>query len=398
MEYDFTTRVDRRGSGAAKWEEMFRKKPDISPGVVPLSVADMELPDPPEIIQGLKDHLDKTVLGYTMATPEYTQAVIAWMKKRHNWDVKGEWIIQSPGVVPAFFTALRAFTEAGDGVIIQPPVYYPFFMAIEKNDRLLVPNPLIRDDARLTYTIDFDDLETKAKEPKNKLLIFCSPHNLVGRVWTQEELRRVSDICLANNVLMISDEIHFDLLMPGVKHTVYATLSKEAEQHCVICTAPSKTFNLAGMQASNIIVPNGELREKLQAEFMKSALFMISNLGLKTCELAYTRCEGWLEAFLLVLKQNYDYVKDYVARHIPQIKVYPLEGTYLLWLDFRALGLEPQALEQFMIHEAEWFTDEGYLFGKEGNGFERINLACPLSVLEEAMDRLKKALTARKLI
>jgi aminotransferase/cystathionine beta-lyase len=222
MEYDFTTRVDRRGSGAAKWEEMFRKKPDVSPGVIPLSVADMELPNPPEIIQGLKDHLDKTALGYTAATPEYTQAVIDWMKKRHNWDIKAEWIIQSPGVVPAFFTALRAFTEPGDGVIIQPPVYYPFFMAIENNDRVLVSNPLIRDDAKLTYAIDFDDLEAKAKDPKNKLLIFCSPHNPVGRVWTKEELRRVSSICLANNVLMISDEIHFDLLPPPPPPNTYA--------------------------------------------------------------------------------------------------------------------------------------------------------------------------------
>ncbi|MDR3138121.1 MAG: pyridoxal phosphate-dependent aminotransferase [Treponema sp.] len=398
MEYDFTTRVDRRGSGAAKWEEMFRKNPNVSPEIIPLSVADMELPNPPEIIQGLKDHLDKTILGYTTVTPEYTQAVIAWMKKRHNWDVKAEWIIQSPGVVPAFFTALKAFTEPGDGVIIQPPVYYPFFMAIENNDRVLVSNPLIRDDAKLSYRIDFEDLEAKAKDPKNKLLIFCSPHNPVGRVWAREELQRISDICLANNVLVVSDEIHFDLLAPGVEHTVYATLSKEAEGHCVICTAPSKTFNLAGMQDSNIIIPNEELRKKLQAEFMKSALFMISNLGLKAGELAYTKCEAWLDAFLLVLKQNYEYVKDYIARHIPQIKVYPLEGTYLMWLDFRAFGLDQQALEQFMISEAEWFTDEGYLFGKEGSGFERINLACPLSVLEEAMDRLKKALAARKLI
>jgi putative C-S lyase len=398
MGFDFTTRVDRRGSGAAKWEEMFRKKPDVSPGVIPLSVADMELPNPPEIIQGLKDYLDKATLGYTNPTQEYTQAVIDWMKKRHNWNIRAEWIVLSPGVVPAVFTALKAFTKPGEGVIIQPPVYYPFFMAIKNNDRVLAPNPLIRDDAKLSYRIDFDDLEAKAKDPKNKLLIFCSPHNPVGRVWTKEELRRVSEICLKNNVLMISDEIHFDLLMPGVEHTVYATLSKEAEQNCVVCTAPSKTFNLAGMQVSNIIVPNGEIREKLQAEFMKSSLFMLSQLGLKSCELAYTKCAGWLDAFLPVLQQNYAYVQQYIARHIPQIKVFPLEGTYLMWLDFRALGLDQQALEKFMINEAEWFTDEGYLFGEEGSGFERINLACPLSVLEEAMERLKEALTARKML
>jgi bifunctional pyridoxal-dependent enzyme with beta-cystathionase and maltose regulon repressor activities len=197
---------------------------------------------------------------------------------------------------------------------------------------------------------------------------------------------------------MISDEIHFDLLMPGVEHTVYATISKEAEQNCVVCTAPSKTFNLAGMQVSNIIVPNKEIREKLQAEFAGSALFLLNHLGLKVGELAYTRCGDWLDEFRQVLQQNYEYVKGYIARHIPQIKVYPLEGTYLMWLDFRAFGLDQRALEEFMINEAEWFTDEGYLFGEEGSGFERINLACPLSVLEEAMERLRQALATRKMI
>jgi putative C-S lyase len=377
---------------------MYQKKPGVAPGVAPLSVADMELRNPPEIIAGLKHHLDTAVLGYTRPTAEYNQAVTGWMKTRHHWDIKAEWIVLSPGVVPALYTAVRAFSGPGDGIIIMPPVYYPFVTAVNLNGRTLVCNPLIRDDEALSYTIDYEGLEAKARDPRNKVLIFCSPPNPVGRVWKKEELRRVSEICLRNQVFMISDEIHFDLLLPGVEHTVYAAISREAEQNCVICTAPSKTFNLAGMATSNIIVPNDDSREALKKEFMKSALSMVGSLGLKACELAYTRCAPWLDELRQVLRQNYDYLKDYCARHMPRIKVYPLEGTYLAWLDFRALGLDCQSLEQFMINEADWFTDEGHLFGAEGDGFERINIACPPGVLEEAMERLRKALAARRWI
>jgi aminotransferase/cystathionine beta-lyase len=358
----------------------------------------MELANPPEIIQGLKAYLDKAVLGYTQATPEYNQAVIGWMKQRHNWDIKEEWILKSPGVVPAFFAAIKALTKPGEGVIIQSPVYYPFFMAVSDNDRKLVVNPLIRDEDNLTYRINFDDLEAKAKDPNNKALLFCSPHNPVGRVWTEEELRKVSEICLRNKVLILSDEIHFDILLPGVKHIVYSSLSKEAETNCVIFTAPSKTFNLAGMQTSNIIIPNKDIYEKLQKEFMTNAAFMLNILGLKACEIAYTQCGQWLDEFILLLKKNHELVKDYFAKNIPQVKVYKLEGTYLQWLDFRAFGMDEKALESFMINKAEWFTDEGYIFGEEGAGFERINLACPTSAVEEALERLKKALKADALI
>jgi putative C-S lyase len=396
MKHDFTTRVDRRGCGAAKWEDMFRKKPNVSPGVVPLSVADMELVNPPEIIEGLKTFLDHTVLGYTMATGAYKKAVADWMRRRHNWSIREEWITLSPGVVPAFFIAVQAFTEPGDGVIIQRPVYYPFTFAVERNNRRLVNNPLVLENQ--TYRIDYEDLEKKARDPKNKLLIFCSPHNPVGRVWKKEELQRVAEICNRHGVMVISDEIHFDLLMPGVEHTVYATLSEEAAQNCIVCTAPSKTFNLAGMQTSNIITPNKEIRDRLSAQFIKSSLSMLGILGLKACEIAYTQCEPWLDELLRLLKTNHELVKSYCAKHIPQVKVFPMEGTYLQWLDFRALGMGHQELEQFMIHQAEWFTDEGVMFGEEGRGFERINLACPTAVVGEALERLNQALRARKLV
>jgi aminotransferase/cystathionine beta-lyase len=398
MKYDFTTRVDRKQNGSVKWDDMYAKKPDVSLDVIPLSVADMELVNAPEIIHGLKDYLDKNVVGYTQATSQYNQAVIGWMKQRHNWDIKEEWIIKSPGVVPAFFTAVKAFTKPGEGVIIQPPVYYPFSMAIAENNRKLVANALIRDEDNLTYSIDFDDLEAKAKDPNNKVFLFCSPHNPVGRVWTEEELRKVSDICLRNNVLMLSDEIHFDILLPGVKHTIYSALSKEAEDNCIVFTAPSKTFNLAGMQTSNIIIPNKEIFEKLRKEFMTSASFMLNCVGLKACEIAYTQCGQWLDEFILLLKQNHELVKDFFAKYIPQVKVYRLEGTYLQWLDFRAFGMDEKVLESFMINQAEWFTDEGYIFGDGGAGFERINLACPTLVLEQALERLKKALSTSTFI
>jgi len=398
MKYDFTTRVSRKEDGSAKWDGMYKKNPNVSSGVVPLSVADMELLNPPEIIQGLKAHLDKTVLGYTQPTPRYYEALIKWMKERHNWDVREEWILLAPGIVPAFFMAIKALTKPGEGIIIQPPVYYPFFIAINENNRKLVSNPLIRDEDGLSYRIDYDDLETKAKDPNNKVLLFCSPHNPVGRVWTEEELRRVSEICLRNDVLMLSDEIHFDLLLPGIKHTVYSTLSEEAEQNCIIFTAPSKTFNLAGMQTSNIIIPNAEIRGKVRKEFMSNSVFMLGNLGIKACEIAYSQCGQWLDEFILLLAKNHNVVKNIFAEFIPQVKVYRLEGTYLQWLDFRAFGLEAKALEEFMINEAEWFTDEGIMFGEEGAGFERINLACPTELIGEALERLIKALTARKLI
>jgi bifunctional pyridoxal-dependent enzyme with beta-cystathionase and maltose regulon repressor activities len=269
-------------------------------------------------------------------------------------------------------------------------------MAVNLNGRTLVNNPLVLENG--TYRMDYDDLEKKASDPKNKILILCSPHNPVGRVWKREELERLAEICNRHKTLVISDEIHFDLLLPGTEHIVYSTISEEAAQNCCVCTAPSKTFNLAGMAVSNIITPNKELREKLAAEFMKSAIFMVNNLGLKACELAYTRAEGWLDELLQLLKTNHELIKAYCAKHIPKITVFPLEGTYLQWLDFRAFGMDYQELERFMINEAEWFLDEGAMFGEEGRGFERVNIACPTAVLEEALDRLRRALQSRNLI
>jgi aminotransferase/cystathionine beta-lyase len=389
--YDFETAPDRRDLGSAKWEQMKNWKPDVSKGIVPFSIADMELQNPPEIVEGLKNHLDKAVLGYTVPTESYLNAVCGWMLKRHGWEIKPEWIIGAPGVVSAFFSAIKAFSKPGEGIIIQPPVYYPFYEAIERNNRAVVRNPLILKDDR--YTIDYDDLERKASDPRNTILLFSSPHNPVGRVWTKDELERVGEICLRNGVLIISDEIHFDLIMPGYSHTVFATVSDELANDMIVCTAPSKTFNLAGMQTSNIIIPNLLLRERYQEQIASEGFFSLGILGYKACEIAYERCAPWLDQFLLLLQRNHSELKKFVETNIPAVKVFDLEGTYLQWMDFRGLKMEKDRLERFLHEEAEIFFDEGYVFGEEGAGYERMNLACPTKVMMDALKRLALAVS-----
>ncbi|MDA8424814.1 MAG: pyridoxal phosphate-dependent aminotransferase [Treponema sp.] len=387
MAYDFETLVNRSGMGSSKWEQMKAAKSDVSEGIVPFSVADMELRNPPEIIEGLKDYLDAAILGYTIPTPGYLDAVRLWMRRRHDWEIESEWILGAEGVVGAFFTAIRAFSAPGDGVILQTPAYYPFYRAIEKNGRRLVRNPLL--DTGGGYRIDYEDLERKARDPRTTVLLFCSPHNPTGRVWTTEELRKVGEICLRNGVLIVSDEIHFDLVMPGHRHTVFATVSEELARSMIVCTAPSKTFNLAGMHASNIVIPDEGLRERYRREVEASGFFSLSILGYKACELAYTRCEAWLDELITHVHGNHLALKRFVEAEIPAIKVYDLEGTYLQWMDFRGLGLDKDSLERLLHEKAELFFDEGYVFGEEGAGFERMNLACPRSTLMAALGRLR---------
>ncbi|MEG6616180.1 MalY/PatB family protein [Peptococcaceae bacterium 1198_IL3148] len=393
MKYDFETVLNRVNTGSTKWEQMKEWNPNLSENIVPFSVADMEIKNPPEIIEGLKKYLDSTILGYTVPTESYYKAVCGWMKKRHHWEIEPEWIVGTPGVVSAFYSAIKAFSEPGDGVIIMPPVYYPFFKAAANENRKVVTSPLINNGS--TYVIDYEDLAKKAQHPNNKILLFCSPHNPVGRVWTKEELHRVGEICLENNVLIISDEIHFDLVMPGYKHTVFASLSDELANNMIVCTAPSKTFNLAGLHTSNIIIPNKEIREKYTEYIMSTGLFSLNILGYKACELAYTECEDWLNQLIVHIHKNHLVLKKYIEENMPMIKVYPLEGTYLQWLDFNALGLDNDELEKLMHQEALLFFDEGYIFGEEGNGYERMNIACPTKVMLEGLERLAKTIRTR---
>jgi aminotransferase/cystathionine beta-lyase len=393
MKYDFDTVVDRSRMGSVKWEQMKGWCPEVAPGVVPFSVADMELKHPPELVEGLKAFLDETILGYTGPTRDYLEAVCGWMQRRHGWTVQPEWIQGAPGVVPGFYQAIQALTAPGDGVIVQTPVYYPFFKAIKRTGRTLVRNPLVLDGDR--YGIDFDDLERQARDPRNRVLLFCSPHNPVGRVWTPGELARAGEICLRHDVLIISDEIHFDLVMPGHRHTVFAKVSEELARRMVVCTAPSKTFNLAGMQNSSLIVPDPDLRAALRAQMETNGMHLLNIMGYKACELAYTRCEPWLEQLLQLIHRNHLGLRRFFRENVPAVRVFDLEGTYLQWMDFRGLGLDRDGLEAFMHRDAQVFFDEGYVFGEEGAGFERMNLACPSRALLEALDRLAGALRRR---
>lgn len=390
MKYDFTTRVNRDNMGSSKWNQMYKLNPNVSEGVIPLSVADMEFKNSPGVVEGLKSFLDEAVLGYTGAYDAFLQAVIDWQKKRHNWDIKPEWIVNTQGVVAAFYAAIRAFSSKGEGVITFRPVYYPFQSAIGDNERTEVNVPLINQDNY--YTIDFEKFEEAAKDPDNKVLLFCSPHNPIGRVWTKEELEKVADIAVKHDLYVISDEIWYDFVMPGYEHTVLAKVNEELHEKLITCTAPSKSFNLAGMTTSNIIISEEKTRNQFEQELKLTHGNTIGILGFKANELAYTKDEAWLDELLEVIDTNQHLVHDYFKEHFPLVKAPLIEGTYLQWLDFTELGMSDKKLEAFLHQEAEFFTNQGYVFGKEGSGYERVNLALPTEALKEALDRLIRAL------
>lgn len=389
MNYDFKTLVSRKTVGSSKWDSMVKNNGNISYDIVPFSVADMEFINAPEIKEGLKKYIDSTILGYTGATENYYKSICNWMERRHNWKINKEWIVEFEGVVPAIHTIVQAITNEGDGVMVMTPVYYPFYKSIRNHNRKIIETELKLDNNK--YEINFEDLLEKAKNPNTKMLILCNPHNPVGRVWSEKELRKIGKICIDNNIIVVSDEIHFDLIMPGYKHTVFANICDEFKEISITCTAPSKTFNLAGLQTSNIVIANTKIREKVRNFHEKNGHFSLNILGYKACEIAYNECEEWLNELIGILETNKKLVEDFIETNIPEVKVIPLEGTYLQWLDFRALEIDHKNLEKFMQNEALLFLDEGYIFGIGGQGFERINLACPTSVLESALNRLLDA-------
>lgn len=384
MKYDFTTVANRRNIGAGKWELMLEKNPNVAEGVIPYSVADMEFYNAPELMKGLAEYAMKPIYGYTSPMDTYYNAVINYMKKYHNWEIQKDWICPTSGVVGALNDLVRTLTNPGDGVVIMRPVYYPFSSAITRNNRNLVNVPLINNNGR--YEIDFEAFDQATKPEEVKMFILCSPHNPIGRVWTKDELRKMGDICVKNNIIIISDEIHFDFIMDKHEHTVISTLSEEIAKRTVVCTAPSKTFNLGGVKVSNIIIQNPEYREKYVA-----VTHSLNTFAYKTCEIVYTECREWFEELMEVLHENKKLVEDFIAEHLPMIKVYPLEGTYLMWLDCRALGLSNEELENLMLKN-DLYLDEGYLFGEEGSGFERWNIACPKQELLAGLERFKAAI------
>jgi len=311
------------------------------------------------------------------------------MARHYDWHVDRDWITITPGVVTALYILIQAFTEAGDKILIQPPVYHPFYSAIEANGRLVVRNSLKRVNGR--YEMDLDDLAEKARDPGVKLAVLCSPHNPVGRVWTPEELRRFGEICQANDVLVISDEIHADLIMSGHTFTSFATVDEGFAANSIICTAPSKTFNLAGLRLSNIIVQNEAQRKQFQDQFNSLGHLGPNIFGLVAAEAGYRSGEEWLGEVLAYIEGNYNFMRSYLAEHLPQLTLMPLEGTYLAWIDFSALGLDPADRTTFLMEEAKVWLNPGEIFGPEGADFERVNIACPRSLLAEALERIKTA-------
>ena len=403
MRYDFDREIDRRGTCATKWEfiqredtalELERTDRFFGEGrTLPMWVADMDFPCPQPVIEALVTRATHGIYGYSSPSEAYIQSVIQWMKRRQGWEIAPESICIAPGVVPALCMLVQAFTHPGEGVLIQPPVYYPFAAAIERNGARVVRNPLILEGGQ--YRMDFEDLERKAADPQVKMAILCSPHNPVGRVWEAEELRRFAEICRANDVLIISDEIHGDLIYPGRTFTPFAALGKALAEQAVICTAPSKTFNLAGLHMSNIIVPDPRLRQRFQQALLKNGLTGVNPFGLAASTAAYDEGEDWLEQVLEYLDGNLTALRQHLRHHVPQITLIEPQGTYLAWLDCRQLGLSRPALHRLMLERARVYLDEGHIFGEEGEGFERMNIACPRPVLREALDRIQQAVHSR---
>lgn len=391
MKFDFDKVIQRKGTNSLKYDfaEEYGKPADA----LPLWVADMDFQTAPPILKRLEQLVQHGIFGYTDHKEDYVQAVKNWYQHRFAWDIQGEWIVKMPGVVVALAMAVRAFTKEGDSVLIQRPVYHPFSSVVETNRRNLVNNPLKLVNGY--YEIDFDDFEKKIVDHQVKLFILCSPHNPVGRVWKEWELKRMGDICLKYKVLVASDEIHSDFVWQGFRHRVFASLSPAYQEITITCTAPSKTFNLAGLQAANVMIADPQLREKFRQESWSSGYSELNAMGLAACQAAYEEGGEWLEELKEYIWGNYLFLKEYLEAKMPQITPGVLEGTYLVWLDFRNLGLGEEKLEEMIVNRARVWFNGGTVFGPEGEGFQRVNIACPRPVLQEALKRLEQAVNHR---
>lgn len=388
MSCQFDEVIERVGTNSLKYDfAVERGKPC---GVLPLWVADMDFRTCPSVTRALEKSAQHGIFGYSECKEAYWNALQNWYSKYFGWNVKSEWLVKTPGVVFAICAAIRALTKEGDSVLIQEPVYYPFSESILVNNRKLVNNPLVYSEGK--YSIDFEDFEAKVIQNKVKLFLLCSPHNPVGRVWTEEELTRLGNICVKHDVLVVSDEIHSDLVYPGYRHHVFASLKPEYLARTITCTAPSKTFNLAGLQISNIFISNSEIREKFQQELVKAGYSQLNASGLIACQAAYESGRQWLEELKRYLTGNLEFIRSFLQERLPEIKLVEPQGTYLLWLDFRNLGLSADRLEDLIVNRAKLWLDRGRLFGEEGEGFERINIACPRATLEAACLRLEQTL------
>lgn len=386
--FEFDKIIARQGTGSRKWDAL--KDVFGRDEVLPLWIADMDFAVPDGVAARIAERAEHPIYAYNVQGDGVYQSLINWVKRRHNWDIEKEWIILAPGVVPSISLSILALTEPGDGIIVQPPVYPPFFACITDNERKVVENPLIYNNGR--YEIDFADLEAKLADSSNNLLLFCSPHNPVGRVWTKEELVKVYELCQKYKVDVLSDEIHSDLIYSGHKHTVFASLGQPVSKQSITFMAASKTFNIAGLNFSFIIVPCKRRRNLIRNWFTRLHINRNNLFGVLATEAAYNEGEAWLEALLPYLEQNADTLVAFVQSRLPKVKIYKPEGTYLAWLDFRAYFTDWYTLERFLINQAKVGLNAGKTFGTQGTGFARLNLATQRSVLLEALARIEKAI------
>ncbi|WP_029231100.1 MalY/PatB family protein [Butyrivibrio sp. VCB2006] len=393
--YNFDELIDRRNTASLKYDFGLQRKGRDD--LLPLWVADMDFRLPEEIIVEIVKRAEHGIFGYTDPDSSYKEALKSWLYRRHGFEIYDEWNTVEPGMVYSIALAIKAFTEPGDGVIIQQPVYYPFMETIKLNNRKVVNNQLVYKDGH--YEIDYDDFEKKIIEEKVKLFLLCSPHNPVGRVWTSAELKRLADICLSHNVLIFADEIHSDFIYSGHKHTSLITLGEQYAQNLILGTSPSKTFNLAGLQIANIIIPNDKLRQQFRRENDASGYSQANTLGLSATKAAYTYGEEWLEELREYLEDNLTFVRNYLQEKIPRVHLIEPEGTYLIWLDFSEISDDHKELEKLIVDEARLWLDPGIIFGRETALFERINIACPRETLKQAFEQLYEALekTGRRL-
>ena len=382
---DFDRIIDRKNTRCLKYD--FAVKRGMPEDVLPLWVADMDFETSSYIEDALTERVKEGIFGYSDVQTPYFEIIRDWMIRHHDWEPQEKWLIKTPGVVFALAMAVKAYTDPGDKVLLQQPVYYPFSEVITDNGREVVSNDLVLTEEG-TYKIDFADFEQKIIANGIKLFLLCSPHNPVGRVWTREELETIGDICVKHGVTVVSDEIHNDFIWEGT-HTVFAGIKKEFADISVTCTSPSKTFNLASMLISNIFIPDQILRRKFRKEMDRAGISQLSVLGLVATEAAYAHGDEWYAAMKNYVRDNIAFARAYVEENLPGVRMIDTQGTYLIWLDFRQTGLTVEQLDHKIIYEAGLWLDSGKIFGKTGEGFERINVACPRVVLQEALDRIR---------
>ena len=387
MPINFDEIIDRRNTSCLKYD--FAAERGYPADILPFWVADMDFRTPAPVIDALNARAAHGIFGYTQVKDDYFSVLQNWFRTRHDWNVERSDLIITPGVVFAIANAIRAFTKKGESILIQQPVYYPFANMIRQNERVLIDSPLRLIEGH--YEIDFEDFEQKLIEHSVKLFILCSPHNPVGRVWTRAELEQIAAICLRHNVIVVADEIHEEFVRPGFRHIPFAAISDEAAAITVTCTSPSKTFNLAGLQISNIFIRNEELRRCFKEELSRTGYDEPNTLGLTGAKSAYEHGAAWLTELLAYLEENNTRTRTFLAQHLPKVTLIEPEGTYLLWLDFSAYGLSDEELNTKIIRDAHLWLDDGPIFGAGGSGFQRINTACPWATLETGLKNLAAA-------